>query len=162
MTNSEATAIFTLASHICGRQVVEHAGELPDESAVEHALVHLVERARKHLMVGPTPAKVRELWAQRATPAASSSDLVDRLRSQLDAVIFQATHQANEIRETLEDLEGGEDVVAALEQSLEQLEELETVRRCRSCGCTELTACEGESGPCGWAGDDLCTFCVSP
>jgi hypothetical protein len=33
---------------------------------------------------------------------------------------------------------------------------------CRECGCTQLNACEDkETGEtCGWAEDDLCTFCV--
>lgn len=33
-------------------------------------------------------------------------------------------------------------------------------RACRVCGCMELSACMTETGPCYWAGDDICSGCV--
>ena len=36
----------------------------------------------------------------------------------------------------------------------------EDTRRCVHCGCTEDEPCITLDGPCGWAGEDVCTACI--
>jgi hypothetical protein len=35
----------------------------------------------------------------------------------------------------------------------------EPEQRCRVCGCTEMTPCHTDSGPCSWVEKDLCSAC---
>jgi hypothetical protein len=35
----------------------------------------------------------------------------------------------------------------------------EPERSCRVCGCTDLSACVDEDGPCCWVDEDLCSAC---
>lgn len=35
-----------------------------------------------------------------------------------------------------------------------------TLRACRVCGCTEISACVTEAGPCWWVEGDLCSACA--
>ena len=51
-------------------------------------------------------------------------------------------------------------VAWALAQAFPNTLALPRPATCRVCGCTEMSACVTDDGPCAWAEDDLCTACV--